>query len=49
MGVGQWNLIALYTMTPAQRTRFRKLRKLTHLGVGVQQVTYKDTEQRTYD
>ena len=38
LGAGQWNLLNMYTETPAQRSRFRDLRKLTHLGVGAQQV-----------
>jgi hypothetical protein len=38
MGAGQWNLLNMYTETPTQRERFRVLRKLTHAGVGIQQV-----------
>lgn len=35
---GQNNLVNLITITQAQRERFRTLRKLTHQGVGIQQV-----------
>ncbi|KAF1935186.1 cytochrome P450 [Clathrospora elynae] len=38
LGAGQNNLVNLITTTPAQRERFRALRKLTHQGVGIQQV-----------
>ncbi|KAL6166494.1 hypothetical protein ACJQWK_07845 [Exserohilum turcicum] len=38
LGSGQNNLVNLITTTPAQRERFRTLRKLTHQGVGIQQV-----------
>ncbi|KNG45430.1 cytochrome p450 [Stemphylium lycopersici] len=38
LGAGQNNLVNLITTTPAQRERFRILRKLTHQGVGIQQV-----------
>jgi len=39
---GQSNLVNLITITQAQRERFRALRKLTHQGVGIQQVkTYR--------
>lgn len=38
LGAGQWNLLNMYTTTPKQRDRFRVQRKLTHQGVGVQQV-----------
>ncbi|OAL44114.1 cytochrome protein [Pyrenochaeta sp. DS3sAY3a] len=37
-GAGQHNLLFMYTGTRAQRERFRDIRKLTHQGVGVQQV-----------
>lgn len=39
LGAGQWNMLNMYTITKQQRERFRDHRKLTHLGVGVQQVT----------
>ncbi|CAO2652083.1 Nn.00g003660.m01.CDS01 [Neocucurbitaria sp. VM-36] len=43
LGAGQNNLVNLITTTPAQRERFRALRKLTHQGVGIQQVKrYRD-------
>jgi hypothetical protein len=35
---GQWNLLHMYTYTKEQRERFRDLRKVTHHGVGIQQV-----------
>lgn len=35
---GQDNLIHKYTYTNEQRERFRVLRKITHHGVGIQQV-----------
>jgi hypothetical protein len=35
---GQWNLLHMYTYTKEQRERFRDLRKITHHGVGIQQV-----------
>ena len=35
---GQWNLLHKYTYTKEQRERFRDLRKITHYGVGIQQV-----------
>ncbi|KZM25572.1 heme binding [Ascochyta rabiei] len=38
LGAGQWNMLNMYTVTKQQRERFRDHRKLTHLGVGVQQV-----------
>ncbi|CBX98861.1 hypothetical protein IAQ61_007524 [Plenodomus lingam] len=38
LGAGQNNLVNLITTTPAQRERFRALRKITHQGVGIQQV-----------
>lgn len=38
LGAGQWNMLNMYTVTRQQRERFRDHRKLTHLGVGVQQV-----------
>lgn len=38
LGAGQWNMLNMYTITKAQRERFRDHRKLTHLGVGIQQV-----------
>lgn len=38
LGAGQSNLLNMYTITPAQRDRFRIQRKLTHQGIGVQQV-----------
>ncbi|PSN70691.1 cytochrome P450 [Corynespora cassiicola Philippines] len=45
LGAGQKNLLNMYTETPAQRNRFRDLRKLTHLGVGAQQVQrYRDLQ-----
>jgi hypothetical protein len=37
---GQWNLIHKYTYTKEQRERFRDLRKITHHGVGIQQVSF---------
>lgn len=36
---GQWNLLHKYTYTKEQRERFRNLRKITHHGVGIQQVS----------
>lgn len=43
LGAGQNNLVNMYTTTPEQRDRFRLLRKLTHQGVGIQQVKrYRD-------
>jgi hypothetical protein len=38
LGAGQWNLLNMHTVTREQRERFRVQRKLTHQGVGVQQV-----------
>jgi hypothetical protein len=38
LGVGQNNPLHMYTYTKQQRERIRDLRKLTHHGVGVQQV-----------
>jgi hypothetical protein len=38
LGVGQSNLLHKYTYTKEQRERFRDLRKITHHGVGIQQV-----------
>jgi hypothetical protein len=38
LGVGQANLLHKYTYTKEQRERFRDLRKITHHGVGIQQV-----------
>lgn len=43
LGSGQNNLVNLITTTQAQRERFRMLRKVTHQGVGIQQVKkYRD-------
>jgi cytochrome P450 len=43
LGSGQNNLVNMYTLTPAQRERFRVQRKLMHQGVGIQQVKrYRD-------
>jgi hypothetical protein len=43
LGSGQNNLVNLITTTPTARDRFRMLRKLTHQGVGIQQVKkYRD-------
>lgn len=43
LGAGQNNLVNLITTTQAQRERFRALRKITHQGVGIQQVKkYRD-------
>lgn len=43
LGAGQNNLVNLITTTPSQRERFRALRKITHQGVGIQQVKrYRD-------
>ncbi|KAF2750942.1 cytochrome P450 [Sporormia fimetaria CBS 119925] len=38
LGIGQYNLLMMYTFTRAQRERFRAIRKLTHLGLNVEQV-----------
>ena len=38
LGAGQSNLVNMYTMTPAQRDRWRIHRRLMHHGVGVQSV-----------
>ena len=38
LGVGQANLLHKQTYTKGQRERFRDLRKITHHGVGIQQV-----------
>lgn len=43
LGAGQWNMLNMYTITKQQRERFRDHRKLTHFGVGVQQVTRQTT------
>jgi hypothetical protein len=43
LGAGQNNLVNMVTITQAQRERFRIHRKLTHHGVGIQQVKrYRD-------
>ncbi|KAF2122592.1 cytochrome P450 [Lophiotrema nucula] len=43
LGAGQNNLVNLITNSPAERDRFRMLRKITHQGVGIQQVKrYRD-------
>lgn len=45
LGAGQNNLVNLITSTTAQRERFRALRKLTHQGVGIQQLKrYRDSQ-----
>jgi len=36
---GQMNLLHKYTYTKEQRERFRDLRRVTHQGVGIQQVS----------
>lgn len=38
LGVGQANILHTQTYTQRQRERFRNLRKITHQGVGIQQV-----------
>jgi hypothetical protein len=43
LGTGQANLINMYTYTSKQRERFRDLRKITHHGVGIQQVSCNET------
>ncbi|KAF2005631.1 cytochrome P450 [Amniculicola lignicola CBS 123094] len=43
LGAGQSNLVNMITHTQAERDRFRVLRKITHHGVGIQQVKrYRD-------
>ncbi|KAF2867757.1 cytochrome P450 [Massariosphaeria phaeospora] len=43
LGAGQNNLVNMYTTTQAERDRWRVQRKLTHQGVGIQQVKkYRD-------
>ncbi|KAF2202430.1 cytochrome P450 [Delitschia confertaspora ATCC 74209] len=45
LGAGQNNLVNMITTTPAERERFRIHRKLTHQGVGIQQVKkYRDLQ-----
>ena len=36
---GQMNLLHKYTYTKEQREKFRDLRRVTHQGVGIQQVS----------
>ncbi|KAL6159900.1 hypothetical protein ACJQWK_06191 [Exserohilum turcicum] len=47
---GQYNLIHKYTYTNEQRQKFRELRKITHHGVGIQQVlqyrSFQDDENK---
>jgi hypothetical protein len=43
LGMGQSNLLHKYIYTKQQRERYRDLRKLTHHGVGVQQVCRANT------
>ncbi|KAH7379152.1 cytochrome P450 [Phaeosphaeria sp. MPI-PUGE-AT-0046c] len=49
-GVGQANLLHKQTYTKEQRERFRDLRKITHHGVGIQQVqgyrSFQDDENK---
>ncbi|ORY09996.1 cytochrome P450 [Clohesyomyces aquaticus] len=50
LGAGQYNLVNMYTTTPAERDRFRIQRKLMHQGVGIQQVkkyrSFQDDESK---
>lgn len=50
LGMGQKNLLNMYTDTQAGRDRWRIHRKLMHSGVGIQQVrkyrTFQDNESR---
>lgn len=50
LGAGQSNLVNMYTMTPAQRDRWRVHRRLMHHGVGVQSArryrTFQNDESR---
>jgi hypothetical protein len=45
---GQYNLLHKYTYTKEQRERFRDLRKITHQGVGIQQVSPRRDMMRFY-
>lgn len=49
LGVGQSNLLHKYTYTQEQRNRFRDLRKITHHGVGIQQVQYTISQEDLTD
>ncbi|EJD48425.1 cytochrome P450 [Auricularia subglabra TFB-10046 SS5] len=50
LGAGQSNLVNMYTVTPAQRERWRVHRRITHAGVGIQKVreyrAFQDAESR---
>jgi hypothetical protein len=48
LGVGQSNLLHKYTYTKEQRERFRDLRKITHHGVGIQQVLEIECIEKTF-